>query len=376
MRECMLFLFRLSACYFTAHTDSSWKKNTYNFGRITSWVNRNFSFNYAFLLPSLVLLYFNYQIHLNSLVILPIAFLFIIGMAVYLRERKYVISAGIGVVIGLALAVTGVGIMLRAQKYSTFFKMKQFEYIDYMASSPFNVMAGIILLVSGLLFVFYIQKKQTKIRLIYLYTAIIFSLVFFIFMANRYQAFKYISHVVPVSMMSVVYLILLFSRVPGKNILPVVFAVLLMVCSIDSFARKIDKIFGEQHWIYGNPSKAYQTLIEKYDPKTEVIFAQYLRNYYMRNFGDDARVISMLKYRQYAFKTFWKDINKYGAGWVVFETRKMYHLDPKIIKYVDEFFRKYHGAGIDDTNIEMYYFNQEMIQQSIYAIITSKYSTN
>jgi hypothetical protein len=263
---------------------------------------------------------------------------------------------------------------LRFYKYFTFFKIQQFEYLDYVVASPFNVMAGIILLASGLLGLILIQNKEIKIKLLYLYTAIIFSMVFFIFIANRYQAFKYISHIVPVAMLLAVYMLLLFSRVPGKTVLPAVFGLILIACSVDGFASKIDAIYGETHEILGNPSKAYQTLIEKYDPKTEVIFAQYFRNYYMRNFGNDARIINMLNKRQYEFKTFWKDINKYGAGWVVFETRKKYHLDPRIVRYIDEFFRKYHGEGKDDTNIEMYYFNQEMIRQSIFAIISSKYS--
>jgi hypothetical protein len=350
------------------------EQNTYSLGRVAKWVNRNFNFNYAFLLPSLVLLYFNYQIHLNSLVILPIAFLFIVLMACCLRERKYVIASAMGVGIAAALASVDSEIMLRAYNYFTFFKIRQFEYLDYVAAAPFNVMAGIILLVSGLLMLVSIQNKEIKIKILYLYTAIIFSMVFFIFIANRYQAFKYISHIVPVAMLLAVYMVLLFSRVPGKTILPAVFVLLLIGCSMDGFARKIDAIYGETHEVLGNPSKAYQTLIEKYDPKTEVIFAQYFRNYYMRNFGNEARIINMLNKRQYEFKTFWKDINKYGAGWVVFETRKKYHLDPRIVRYIDEFFRKYHGEGKDDTNIEMYYFNREMIRQSIFAIISSKYS--
>ena len=143
------------------------------------------------------------------------------------------------------------------------------------------------------------------------------------------------------------------------------FAILLIGSSLMHSSIFFKKHFGNRHLYFGNPSIAYQILIDQYDPEKEVIFGQFLRGFYLRELGNKIRFVNMLTNKKYAFKTFWKDINKYSAGWIVFETHKHDHIDLSILKYIDRSFRKIHGAGVDNTNIQIYYFNKQIIAQSI-----------
>ena len=47
------------------------------------------------------------------------------------------------------------------------------------------------------------------------------------------------------------------------------------------------------------------------------------------------------------------------SGWIVFDTHKSYHLDSEILNFVVRHARKIHGTGVDDTGVEVFYFQQE-----------------
>lgn len=258
-------------------------------------------------------------------------------------------------------------------KHSSLFTRINFLYIDYMIEFPFSDMVGIILLVTGLLLIYLGAKRETKIKMLYFYVLIVFSLLFFIFMTSRSAPFKYISHIIPISIMLTIYMIILLSRVAGKKWVTAFFAILMVYSALNFSSKQLHKRYSNNPPVYGNPSQAYQTLIDKCDPQKEVIFAQYLRSYYLKDFGREVKVVDMLNYRKYEFKTFFKDLRKAGTGWVVFETRKRYHIDPKILTYTDKFFKKYHGYGMDDSHIEMFYFNRDMIRLSIKTVLADRF---
>ena len=362
------------------------EKNKYHLRKLPSFLNHRLNFNYLFILPSLLLLMLNYHIHINAMVILPITFIFVIFLAVYLREKKYIILSSAGGIAGALLA--GALLLIGAKSdfklislvanNLTFFSRRTFSYIDFLAEYPFNGIVSFSLLVPGLFLIFFTNKKESTARMVYLYIAVIFSLIFFIFVADRYSRFKYISHIIPIAIMLIVYMMVFFSRISGKKSVTALFSILL-VCGVlncnKNFETRLGGLLYPKYSRYKSldpvdsyPSIAYQTLIDQYDPQNEVIFANRFRTYYLRDIGRIVRHIDMLEYNQYKFKTFWKDINTYGEGWVVFELDKIYHLDKKLLAYVNKFFKKYHGVGVDDTNIEMFYFNREMIRLSVVEI--------
>jgi hypothetical protein len=103
-----------------------------------------------------------------------------------------------------------------------------------------------------------------------------------------------------------------------------------------------------------------------FDPDKDVIIGLYLRKYYLKELGSNVTVINMPNYRNYQFDQFLKDINKYESGWITWETWKRYHLRSEIITYVCNNFEHVNGHScgekIDDTKVEVFYFNKTMIQ--------------
>ncbi len=348
-------------CLFRFFTE----ENRYNFKNLTPFINKNINYNYFYLLPCLILIVFNYLIHINSFIIFPIVYLFILCLANFLQTRKYIIPAIVGAVILFCVKTTRNNLIRRVENYTSFFEMRNFDYLEYLTGYPFKPIANITLLLTGLALFFFVKKKDIKIRILYLYVTLGFSLVFFIFIATRYVALKYTSPILPIAMMLSIYLTILFARVSGKKWITAIFALLWVFGSLNFSSRYFERNFDSQHVSFGNPSIAYATLIDRYDPEKEVVFAQYPRNYYLRDIGDKSRIISMLSEKKYKFNTFWNDINKHGAGWVIFESRKTPHIDTKILKYTKKFFKQVHGTGLDKTNIEMYNFNRKMINESI-----------
>ncbi len=65
----------------------------------------------------------------------------------------------------------------------------------------------------------------------------------------------------------------------------------------------------------------------------------------------------MRNLKQYTFDHFIADLEKYDSGWVTWETRKSYHLDDQVRAYIDTYFLKLHGEGVDETGVEVYYYS-------------------
>ena len=131
---------------------------------------------------------------------------------------------------------------------------------------------------------------------------------------------------------------------------------------LTSFYQEAGKIYGEEH-DFGRFKEAYLTIKKNLNPEEKVIFGQYLRTYYLKEIGEDNLVvIDMLNNGQYSYESFLKDISKYDSGWITWETRKGYHIRGDIKNYINKNFKKYHGRGIDDTNVEVYYFDRSMLK--------------
>jgi hypothetical protein len=102
-------------------------------------------------------------------------------------------------------------------------------------------------------------------------------------------------------------------------------------------------------------SVAYQEIIDNYDPEEHTLFLQYGRMYYLREL-DEINLVSMGSNGSYSFEEFMSDLEKAKKGWTAWETGKSYHLQDKVKSYIEENFEKIHGTGVDDTRVEVYYF--------------------
>ena len=65
--------------------------------------------------------------------------------------------------------------------FFSFFKKTNFDYLSYLTAYPFYAPASVTLLFSGFLFAFLATEKRLKIKMMYQFLTVIFSLVFFYF---------------------------------------------------------------------------------------------------------------------------------------------------------------------------------------------------
>ena len=79
----------------------------------------------------------------------------------------------------------------------------------------------------------------------------------------------------------------------------------------------------------------------------------------------------------YNFKQFFADLRKYGKGWVIWQKYKEYHVHPQVAAYVKTLFRKIHGESIDNTGVEVFFFDGFMIKVPVFKeVFDSSYSNS
>ncbi|MFW6233369.1 MAG: ArnT family glycosyltransferase [Nanoarchaeota archaeon] len=306
----------------------------------------------------IILIYINSKIHINSLFIIQSVIIFLFFNNLLLKKYyKYLMWVIIGVIpILMILILKQLNIFTNYINLITFFEKQNYIYLDYLMRYPFPKFINIFFI---LIIAYFILAHRNK-KLIYLYSIILFSLVFLIWIANRYAGFTYISHITTISILLITYGYFILIKIYKNKIFKIFLISLLILIVANNFYLNFDIIY-ENDTKYGEFSKAYEIIIDKYNYKNEVIFGQYLRNYYLKDLGGNIKYISMLNNKKYTYEQFLIDINKSNKGWITWETRKSYHLNRDIIKYISDNFKQYQGYGVDDTFVEVWYFNESMI---------------
>lgn len=338
--------------------------------QITQVIKTFFNFKYSFLGLSLLLLWLNYKIHINSLVILPsvLIFSFIMALSNNDKDNKKFKALSVG---GLILIITTIiiyilGITDRLFDLLSFFNKRNFIYLNFLTEYPLGSAFGKILLLLGLVSLKF-WKKRKRMKLIYLYSIVVFSLIFFIYIADRYSSFLYISHITPISIILIISSFFLLSKIFARKTTKLIFTFVFLAFLLTKFYQSKNSIY-KNETNYGKFSEAYQVITRNYNPENQVIFGQYLRTYYLKELAPNAKIISMENNKNYEFENFINDLKKFDSGYITWETRKSYHISSDIIKFIDNNFIKLHGQNLDNTNVEVYYFDPETKRASLNAI--------
>jgi len=336
---------------------------------IEVYVRRLFNFNFSFLFIGMILLYVSYLIHINSLIVVPALLIFLLCISIFNREKKYIIG-----IFGFVIAILYYYIFLmdNAKRYLTFFDMRNFQYPKYL-TYPFDLSfgeLGLTLLFFSLILTFTFKRKMIKEKMAYLMSIVICALIFFTFIADRYPAYLYISHVTTISTILIITSYFFILRLFDKSLVRFFIILFLLANVLLSFYGSIGSIYFNENR-YGKFSEAYTDIKLNLDPNKDVIFGQYLRTYYLRGLSTNVTIISMLNNQKYEYEEFLGDLIKYESGWMTWETRKTYHINDEIVAYIcnNDDFTHIHGTlcgdEIDDTCIEVFYFNKTVSKQPI-----------
>ena len=168
-----LILFYLSYRFITESKDINFKNKTLN-----KIINKNFNFNFIILLLLFIFLFLNSQIHINSLLIVPSLYLFVIYLAITHKKRRYFLLTGIGF---LAILIIFLAYHFNfTTKYIgllSFFGKNNYMYLDHLTQYPFKKTIGIIFLIIFLLnFPLFRNKLRDKLTFFYITTLIFYDM--------------------------------------------------------------------------------------------------------------------------------------------------------------------------------------------------------
>ena len=323
---------------------------------VQRYLERNCNFHFGYIGLSLGLLALNYTIHINSLILLPATYLFVLYLAVTSRERRYVFLVGVGAIALLVLTyIAQSSETLEGITYwLTPFRRRNLRYLDFVVGYPFRQI-GTVLLFAGLAGSFFIKDKELKNRRIFLYSIVGFTLCFFVLIADRYAAYKYTSHVMPIGLALVLaaffYVIGRIRSAAGRGLSCGLFVGWIIYLYVANFGV----VYGDEN-DRAHYSEAYATIVDTFNPGQDVIFGQYLRDFYLQDLPPETKVIRMLNGRRYTLEQFQADLSMEQSGFVTWASRKEQHLSKELRQYIHETSRHLHGTGVDDTKVEVYYF--------------------
>jgi hypothetical protein len=332
------------------------------------------NFDYRFALLSLVLLFWAYHIHVNSLLIVLVAFLYLFIMAVAVREKKYIGLAVFLIIAAILIYVflPKITILKYTMAFVSFFESIKPIFLKLMVQKPFSALANLMLLSGSMVILFFCPDKLKRKKLLFCLLFVLVAIVFFMFMVDFHsQHYRYICHVVPFAILMICLTYVTILRVFQTRYILILGVLLLLASQTTHFVRGMPPLYYGalgQPW----PSVAYATVRDNL-ADGDVIFAQYLRDYYMRGIPKDTPIFSLGQVRQdsagpnpYNFERFFSDIRQYKRGWVIWKKYKEYHVHPQVAAYVKTLFQKIHGEGVDDTNVEVYFFDESMVKRATF----------
>jgi hypothetical protein len=327
---------------------------------VSGFVGRFLNFHYIFIGLALAFLFLNYKVHINSMIILLFSFLFTIYLAITKREKKYFILGSIGLVLLPFIPA------FRWADRLTMFEGRNTVYYNYLTSFPFSQPANLIVLITGLAFLFLSSHKLLRDKIVFLYITFITTLLLFVFIIiYRGFDFRFISHVSPLVTAFVVFLSFLFAKVlfTRKAVQWSIIALIIASAGMH-FSDKYSRVYEKHPWgpFY---SIAYQTIKDNFDVEKDVVLVEYWRHYYMskEELGGNAKVKGgVLRKGNESFKNFIDTIQTHKRGWITWPTHKSHRMQPEAVSYIQRNFKQHHGFQKDDRGVEVYYFDESMIE--------------
>ena len=253
--------------------------------------------------------------------------------------------------------------------FSEFFSaitLRQFPNSEYfnLVFYPFNFILIdkaliIILPLIFALYYFFIIKNSKSFLLLFL--ILLSQLLFFVYFGDRYYSVRYIANTLLIAFIVIVLglskMVYFIFRPRFSTVLTFLIVILL---SMIYFFPSYGEIYNENSLFFGpvgNFQEAYKEIRENYSPN-KVIIAQYARKYYLVSpkLTGNINFVDMKSEKKFTLKELKEEVKKCDAGWVLWGTGKKYHITPEIIDYALENFVHIHGDGIDNTNVEVFYF--------------------
>ena len=327
-------------------------KKNYSFSLLQRWpaLKQYLNYHWGYVIIALILLYFNYEIHKISLVILPAFFLFYLYLLVTRREKRLMLI--------LLLALIPTAYLLFKENVWQSFSQTAGSNLDYnplywqfLFRYPISVGLSLIMLIASIVWVIFAEKKDEIISILSL---VITGIILYIFVIEFNDHYRYVIHLIPFCLMISMGMMIKLNTLISNNILKSIIPVVIVLASVSEYNRQFEGVY-YQNIEAQFPSQAYPTILNNIKPETEALFGLIFQDYYMSGMSEQIDFVEMEKNGRFTLDQFYKELRSYRAAWVTWPTRKSNHVNSEFYQHVAGNCVKYHGYGVDNTLTEVFY---------------------
>ncbi|MBC7886067.1 MAG: hypothetical protein H7X99_11375 [Saprospiraceae bacterium] len=303
------------------------------------------------------------------MIILPVFFVFICVLAWYLKTKELKYFLLIAIAGGILLAFLSFGLELHSlrmfrQVASAILKKHSVyhDYYKYVLDNGLPINSTMMTLIGGMGLLRSRVLIGIKSILLISYLLIGISLVSMVYLiASEGLDYRYIAHIVPFVIGIILFAWYQSGRIISKK-LTFLWLFFILAVSILSLKEDYKRVYVKHPW---SPSYSvvYKTLKAKYR-RGDAIFANNMKTFYL----DPEQVAGNLYHKvpgkkQYSLDQFKQEITFAQRGWVVWDRHKVYHWRDDVITYIYENFKPYHGGPVDNLGVELWYFDEKMINK-------------
>ncbi len=340
------------------------EKRAYKFNnKILSQIVKTLDFNYTFILWSFFLLWLSCVLHVGAFILVPFIILFIFIKFLFTKEKRYLYLLFIIFIIPALFFFIFKPIfdLIIEQILQWGAPGYRIRYMDYLLEYPLTKSLSFLWILISSVFAVTQYKHKLPLRFFYLLMIVGGSLLTYTFIMKTglFIDSRYISFVVPMAFILICLAAFLIIKTVNNRVFSIVFVLLIMLITLVAFFDFSKKYYNFNN--YPQLRQAYQIIKNNYQPG-ELVISNSLRAYYL--WGLKTEDIYKMEWRMgYSFDEFMSRIMLYDSGWLVWEVDKVeMHIRPEIYNYAENNFTKYHGTGIDDTGVDVYYFDRNSLQ--------------
>ncbi len=328
-----------------------------------------FEFNIKYVVLSLLFLFFAWQIHVNSLIIVLGIFPYIVYKLITDKTKKYKLLFGLVcllggiIVLGLffekyAVKVPVIGKIIGSLvRHGSIFTNRHTEYFIFIVDEFGSALLAILFFMTSMIFVLNdIRKKrfsQYTDLTIYCSSIILTGVFFLVFVANRYYAPQYIVMLVTIS--AVIYAV-------GYSIL----------CEIHTAVKVVINLFLLLAITF-SIVMGYKSIYTMADTSDYINAYKKVSLYY--DIDNDKFPVAHLNARSYYYSQVWKKpilqsfnkendmeillafVQKYNKGILTCEKAKLGNLTQGVGDLLLNWSDRISGEGIDNYNVEISHYN-------------------
>lgn len=307
-------------------------------------------------LLAMILCAFSLLIHINSAVFFPFLLFYVLYLAAVERKVGYIVLSilgigGIGLVAALWLFTSHLAPIANHLGPPANVHL---QYFRDLLQTPFKLPFGLAAYLLAFPLVFLLRRTFFQRNIVSLLILNLTGVLFFVYLAKRYYAFKYMSFLVPTSALLILLVSFLILRTFRYRWMQVLLVSLGCANLVDS--RSDPVLYEAQR---PNFREAYAVIKESFDiERGELLVHQYLRCYYMRESLPDMRQFNLGRKQQVEYDSFVRAISDAPSGWVVWNVKKEDHVKRKIWRLVRTCFSRQNETTNQWNGVEVYRFDQ------------------